>query len=133
MWAETPVHADFHKACENMMKKIEKAAYEGKLATVFDPYPYGFHNEVKAAFQDAGYAFRPVGMIGGVMQDAEDICWNRKSRSLIPWIVFKHHDRELIAFSATGLATANLTDFKESIAQEKGIPANEITVLVVQR
>lgn len=131
--AETPVNADFYKACDNMMGKIEKAAAEGKLATLFDPYPRGFHEDVKKAFLEAGYTFRPVGMIGGVMQDAEEICWGQKSRNLIPWIVFKSRDRELVAISMTGLSAVNLTEFKESIAQENGISVDEITILAVYR
>jgi hypothetical protein len=34
-----------------------------------------YEYEVKKLFKEKGYWFKPTGIIGGVRQDTEDICW----------------------------------------------------------
>lgn len=57
------------------MKDIEKASAEGYRNTCFNPLHYEVYDSVKTEFRKHGYEFRPTGVIGGVRQDTEQICW----------------------------------------------------------
>ena len=48
---------------------------EGKRHTVFSPGAYWLEPDVKALFTEAGYTFQPVGVVGGIRQLDEYICW----------------------------------------------------------
>lgn len=73
--AETKKNEEFEIACARVMADIEKAKAEGKYHTLFSPRPNHLALDIKAAFLKEGYDFRPVGMVGGVYQIDEYICW----------------------------------------------------------
>lgn len=72
---ETAKTKEFDYACASVMADIEKAKSEGRYHTLFHPSHYHLADDVKAEFQRHGYTFRPVGMVGGVYQDDQYICW----------------------------------------------------------
>ena len=72
---ETKKNPEFETACAHIMADIEKAKAEGRYHTLFCPRPYHMAMDLKAAFLKAGYDFRPVGMVAGVYQTDEYICW----------------------------------------------------------
>ena len=90
--------------CENLMRRIQDYASNGRHdccfdATVYYHIPSGkvfgarnkdwksddwnsskyhfddYASEIKAKFKQAGYIIKPTGYIGGVWQLTEDICW----------------------------------------------------------
>lgn len=65
----------FDKACEDVMRVNENAASIGKRSCLFDPRPTELYSVVKAEFRKNGYRFEPIGVLGGVRQDGEYICW----------------------------------------------------------
>ena len=67
--------ADFEKSCESVMRAIEKANAAGLRDCCFNPYHIAQYDAVKAEFIKHGYTFKPTGIIGGVRQDSEQICW----------------------------------------------------------
>ena len=73
--AETKHTEEFEAACVRVMTDIQNASTEGKYHTLFSPRPYHLGNDIQTAFERAGYEFRPVGMVGGVMQRDMYICW----------------------------------------------------------
>lgn len=73
--AETRKTAEFDTACIRVMADIEKASAEGRYHTPFDPRPNHLREDIREAFELEGYTFRPVGMVGGVMQRDVYICW----------------------------------------------------------
>ena len=59
-------------------KAILEASDRGQNSTVFLAHKniYDvFEDEMVDYYHDLGYKFKPVGVIGGVMQDSVDICW----------------------------------------------------------
>lgn len=66
---------EFERAIEGVMSVIERAASEGRRKCLFDPRPVHLYEAVKKEFERSGYYFAPVGRIGGVWQDCENICW----------------------------------------------------------
>jgi len=72
----TPMEG-YNYEVESVLKSIKKASEAGKRHTCFCPsYRYGdYYDSVKQAFLERGYRFSPTGVIGGVMQDSEEICW----------------------------------------------------------
>ena len=75
VWNSQSNQDDFDKACAYVMRYIEKASAEGRRDIVFDPRPTTMYDSVKAEFRKHGYTFKPTGVIGGVRQDSEQICW----------------------------------------------------------
>lgn len=75
VWAAQSNHDEFEKACQGVMRYIEKASAEGRRDTVFDPRPVTMYDAVKEEFRKHGYTFKPTGIIGGVWQHSEQICW----------------------------------------------------------
>lgn len=75
VWASQQNRDDFDKACAYIMRRIENASAAGLRDTVFDPRPITMYDAVKAEFRKHGYTFKPTGIIGGVRQDSEQICW----------------------------------------------------------
>ena len=80
----------FEKAVAYFDERIRKAAEEGRTHTVWDFGSYYdkeakrvlYRSEThiteedgKAYYKNLGYTFRPTGVIGGVMQRTEEICW----------------------------------------------------------
>jgi len=61
---ESQSHKEFDEACACVMRAIEKASDVGLRDTVFDPRPVAYYD-----------SFKPTGVIGGVRQDCEQICW----------------------------------------------------------
>lgn len=62
------------ESCERVMRSIERASAEGYSNTVFNPN-HDYYEETKAVFKRHGYAFRPTGIVAGVRQTTEQICW----------------------------------------------------------
>lgn len=57
---------------------IAQASSKGKFRTLFyihETVYDEFEPRMKAHYRELGYSFEPVGMIGGVMQKDEYICW----------------------------------------------------------
>lgn len=75
VWASQKNHGEFDEACAYVMRYIEKASAEGRRDTIFDPRPVTMYDAVKAEFRKHGYTFKSTGIIGGVRQDSEQICW----------------------------------------------------------
>ena len=73
--AETRKTEVFETACLRVMADIEKASVEGRYHTLFDPRPNHLREDIRKAFELEGYTFRPVGMVGGIMQRDVYICW----------------------------------------------------------
>lgn len=67
----------FNYAVESVVRSIKRASEAGMRNTCFNPSSrYGdFYNSVKKEFANKGYTFCPTGVIGGVWQDSEEICW----------------------------------------------------------
>lgn len=74
VWRSQENKGGFEKACESVMRSIEKASAKGFRDCCFNP-PAEFYEPVKAEFQKNGYTFRPTGYIGGVWQLTEQVCW----------------------------------------------------------
>ena len=74
VWEKQSNKDVFEKACEKVVRDIEKAAKEGRRKVCFNP-PGGQYDAVKRAFADKGYYFTPTGYIGGVWQHTENINW----------------------------------------------------------
>lgn len=49
------------------------------------------------------------------------------------WITFSHQGKELVAYTVRGTFAGEREATLESIAQERGIPKDQITVSVVTR
>ena len=75
VWNNQENKGGFEKACEGVIRDINRAQKNGYRETCFDPYPVEFYDSVKREFQRHGYTFRPTGFIGGVWQRTEHICW----------------------------------------------------------
>ncbi len=75
VWNNQTNRTDFNNACDSVMRAIEKASEQGKRQCCFNPHPADQYNAVKAEFQKFGYRVVPTGIIGGVRQDTEEICW----------------------------------------------------------
>lgn len=73
--AETTKSNEFEAACAKVMADIEKARAEGRYHTLFTPSHYHLAEDLKSEFRRHGYEFRPVGMVAGVYQDDQYICW----------------------------------------------------------
>ena len=65
---------------ETMMKliksingQIERAKEKGLTDTCFTCYEYV--DDIKKLYREQGYSFKPTGIIGGVYQSTEQICW----------------------------------------------------------
>lgn len=65
----------FEKACDSVMKTIEKASAQGLRNCCFNPIPSELYYAVKEEFRKHGYDFQPTGNIGGCWQQTEQICW----------------------------------------------------------
>lgn len=65
----------FDLACKHQMQTIKEAAANGRRECLFDPRPTDLYQAVKTEFSNHGYTFHPIGVIGGVRQDGEMICW----------------------------------------------------------
>lgn len=74
MHALTPDN-ELVQACEDVMRAIRKASDRGYYRVVFDPRPNHLYETVKAEFATKGYTFTSVGVVGGVRQLDEYICW----------------------------------------------------------
>lgn len=66
---------EYEAACALVMRNIARASMAGCRDTVFDPRPESQYRAVKEKFMSLGYTFRPTGVVGGVRQDSEQICW----------------------------------------------------------
>lgn len=77
VWAEQENKQEFEAACERVMCSIERASKEGCRDACFNPSVMsdGLYNAVKAEFVKHGYHFCPTGIVGGVRQTTEQICW----------------------------------------------------------
>lgn len=75
VWDSQENRDDFEKACDSVMRAIEKASAGGKRDCAFKPHPSDQYHAVRAEFEKHGYRFRPTGYIGGVWQHTEEICW----------------------------------------------------------
>ena len=75
IWKNQQNRYDFDRACESVLREIEKAQKAGMRDTCFNPQPYEQYDAVKREFERHGYSFRPTGFIGGVWQRTEHICW----------------------------------------------------------
>ena len=74
-WQKQQNKGDFDRACESVLREIEKAQKIGRRDACFDPRPCEQYDAVKREFERHGYTFRPTGYIGGVWQHTEHICW----------------------------------------------------------
>lgn len=67
---------EFNKAVQKVMEDIRKASARGLRETCFNPTGGSkYYFPVKEKFMKYGYRFHNTGVIGGVMQDTEEICW----------------------------------------------------------
>lgn len=56
-------------------KRIEEATSRGISSTCFIVTNYDVKDEIRDMYLSKGYHFKPTGMIGGVVQSTEEICW----------------------------------------------------------
>lgn len=75
VWKNQENKGDFDRACDIVIREIEKAAEAGRRYAHFDPRPVEQYDAVKAAFEQRGFSFRPTGYVGGVWQQTERVCW----------------------------------------------------------
>ena len=54
---------------------IDRAKKEGRTDTVWGGHCHKYEDELKRLYKDKGYRFKPTGVIGGVYQTTEQICW----------------------------------------------------------
>lgn len=59
---------------ERVNSSIKSAIKQGKTDTCFNVKP-DFEDAVRKLFSEEGYTFKPTGIIGGVYQDTDQICW----------------------------------------------------------
>lgn len=66
---------DLEKHIKYINENVERAVKQGRTHTCFNDY--GVHEKViKKMLLDRGYTFRPTGVVGGVWQLSEEICWD---------------------------------------------------------
>lgn len=75
VWNNQKNREEFDRCCESVMRKIQQASDRGLRDCCFSPSVAAHYNAVKAEFEKFGYRFVPTGVIGGVRQDCEQICW----------------------------------------------------------
>ncbi len=63
------------KAITNLNERINRAKNNGLTDTCFGGFPYKYEYELKRLYKEKGYWFKPTGIIGGVYQTTEQICW----------------------------------------------------------
>lgn len=62
------------QAITNVNDRIERAKKQGRTDTCFS-VSYKYEDEIKRLYKEKGYWFKPTGVIGGVYQQTEQICW----------------------------------------------------------
>lgn len=72
--ASTP-DAMVQKSISSVMAAIYRAKDRGLHDTCFAPSYHEVYDTVKREFEKKGYWFEPTGLIGGVYQLTEQICW----------------------------------------------------------
>ena len=62
------------KSVDSQNQRIQQAIANGLSFASFYAYPE-YEYDLKQMYLKKGYSFRPVGIIGGVRQEGEYICW----------------------------------------------------------
>lgn len=63
------------KSISSVMAAIYRAKDRGLHDTCFAPSYHEVYDTVKREFENKGYWFKPTGVVGGVRQLSEQICW----------------------------------------------------------
>ena len=65
------------RVINNINNLIDRAKNQGLTDIVFGGHCHKYEDELKRLYREKGYWFKPTGVVGGVYQTTEQICWSK--------------------------------------------------------